>query len=116
MVANDCLLVFLKWRKTNQESKKDIKIPIMAVPGSSLCPVATYRAAVEAVKVEPSGPAFVAKRGRNAAPPVPLTYSQLQEDMRLFLNKAGYHSQLFSSHSMRRGGATFAFNSGMPGG
>ena len=43
-----------------------------------------------------------------------ITYKSFQNYLRNLSDKLGLDSQLFSSHSFRRGGATFAFESGVP--
>ena len=45
----------------------------------------------------------------------PVTYSQLMKQMRTWLEKAGVqHVHRFTSHSMRQGGSTEAFENGVP--
>ena len=45
---------------------------------------------------------------------VAFTYPQFQLKLRKVLKKAGYREKAFSSHSMRRGSATFAHRAGVP--
>ena len=46
----------------------------------------------------------------------PLLYSQLQERIKSLIFKTGRDPSLYSSHSFRRGGCTWAFKAGVPTG
>lgn len=59
-------------------------------------------------KVNPcqdSGPLFHVKNR-------PILYKNWQKTLRTLVSQAGYQGRLFSSHSLRRGGATTAFMAG----
>ena len=43
-----------------------------------------------------------------------ITYSKFQIKLRQLIEKINLDPQLFSTHSFRRGGTTFAFKSGVP--
>jgi hypothetical protein len=50
---------------------------------------------------------------RNNKPPHPLTYTMFQKTLRKLLCDIGENEQNYSSHSFRRGGASWAFQSGV---
>ena len=56
-------------------------------------------------------PAFVLRKHSRL---VPVTYPQFLSKLRYIINKSGRVSELYSSHSFRRGGATFVFRSHTP--
>ena len=39
---DDILLVIMRWSKTNQFGQRVLKIPLLRIPGSVLCPVTAY--------------------------------------------------------------------------
>ena len=57
-------------------------------------------------------PAFCLKFGKTLEP---ITYPQFQKMIRSLINKIGGNPSMYSTHSFRRGGATFAFQSQVPG-
>ncbi len=110
-LKDNLLLVTLKWSKTNQFGARLHTIPILAIPGSPLCPVAAYRNLLLAVPLSPDSPVFVCKY-RSAW--VPLSYNQFQTKLRKLVLMSGREPSLYSSHSFRRGGASFAHEAGVP--
>jgi hypothetical protein len=64
------------------------------------------------VPADRSGPAFVLP-GQGKM--LPVSYQQYQLFFKKCLDRVGQDSSLFSYHSFRRGGATWAFRSGVPG-
>ena len=101
----DRVLVTLSWTKTNQFGKKEV-YSLPRIPGSVLCP---YSAVKHMFKLVPGlGICFQQQDGN------PVTYNQFQGKLHTCLNLAGYWGDLFSSHSLRRGGTTFAFMCGVP--
>ena len=112
LIVDDGLLVNITWSKTNQFGARLLQVPIPSIPGSVLCPVSAYKRLVQLVPADSSLPAFTYK-----VRPKLMTVTQYQfvNVLRSYLNKAGYHAESFSGHSFRRGGASFAFASGVPG-
>lgn len=100
--------VTIVWSKTLQFYLKDLKYPLLHIPGSFLCPFKALTDMVRLVPLKGSGPCFARSNG------VPWTYSQFQRKLRQCLESAGYASKSFSSHSMRRGGCSFCFQAGVP--
>ncbi len=111
-INSHCLLIEIKWSKTIQFSQKLLLIPLLAVPGSSLCPVAAFSNMVKLVPGNPSDPAFMLSKGQAK---VPVTYNQLQSKLKLLVQATGKDPNDFSYHSIRRGRATNAFKAQVPG-
>ena len=111
IIADDeCLLISYKWSKTNQAGSRVLRVPILAIPGSILCPVKAYKAMVQAVPGLQDQPAFLISWQGGL---VPFTYPMLQDMLKRSLQKLGQGPENYSSHSFRRGGASFAFRAGV---
>ena len=81
---------------------------------SPLCPVSAYRKFLRFFPVTPArSPAFHVIQGSKF---VPLTKTAFVAQFRTLLQRAGVSSaELYTGHSFRRGGASHAFRSGVPG-
>ena len=99
-------LVTLRWSKTNQFGEH-LTFLLPKIPGSLLCPVSALQNMMRLVPAK-TGICFRKRSG------LPWMYAQYQEKLHSCLNKAGYPGYLFSTHSMRQGGTTFAFLAGVP--
>ena len=87
-------------------------IPIKEIPGSLLCPIRAFKQMCRFILGTGDVPAFcVRQQGRL----VPFTYLMLHSRLRELLGLMGQNPCRFSSHSFRRGGATFAYQAGVPG-
>lgn len=109
--AEGGLLVTIKWSKTLQFGGRVHTVPVLEVPGSVLCPVWAYTRMRKLVPGSGEEPLF--KFNRPSGGHSPVIYSQLQRVLRLWLARAGHNPALFSSHSLRRGGASFASEAGV---
>lgn len=105
------LLVTLNWSKTNQLGSRQHTVPLLTIPRSPLCPVAAYTAMINMVPGSNDDPLF---RTLKKAKWVPVTYRQLNKRLKSALNAVGRVSSAYSTHSLRRGGATFANMAGVP--
>ena len=105
-------LVQYRWSKTNQFGSRVLLVPVLAIPGSVLCPLEAYTNMLQVTPVEADGPAFVLPINRNL---VPVSYQVLQKFIKKCVAKLGLDPGMFSSHSLRRAGATWAFRSQVPG-
>ncbi len=111
ILDDDCLLVRIKWSKTNQFSQKILYVPLMAMPESSLCPVAAYKNMVSLLPGQGVKPAFfILKSGKQQ----PFLYKHFQSMIKTSVEKIGLQPHSYSSHSFRRGGATTAFRAKVP--
>lgn len=108
--SGDQILVSLRWSKTNQFQDRVLLLPLIEIPGSILCPVQALRLMCCKIQADLNDPLFVIKKGSSV---YPLTYSLYQTNLRYLLSLIGKDSAKFSSHSFRRGGATWAFNCGI---
>lgn len=106
-------LLNIKWSKTRQTGQR-YSMPL--VPNhTSVCPVAALKRLFLKVRGRPSDPLFAFRRKRRSQDKLcVLTYASLQHYLKLWVFKAGYKPQRYSCHSLRRGGATFAFARKVP--
>ena len=111
-VFHHSLVVRIKWSKTNQFGSRLLKIPLTAIPGSVLCPVSAYTHMISLCPAKDLDPAFCINNSNKRV--VPLLYVQLQHRLKSLIAKTGRDPNLFSSHSFRRGGCSWAFKSGVP--
>lgn len=102
------LIVNFKWSKTIQFGQRILKIPIVKIPGSNLCPVKAFQLMCKLVSAEGSDPLFSLPRRKF------ITYLQYQNKLRDLINKIGLNPEDYSTHSFRRGGTTFAFQANVP--
>ena len=106
------LLVTFLHTKTLQFGKRRLHIPLLAME-SVLCPVHAYLHAVSLSSDGASGPAFTFRKHNKVCW---LTTSIFITTFRSVLAKAGVQGASdFTGHSFRRGGATWAFQAGVPG-
>ena len=110
MILNpDSLHVTLKWSKTNQVGNREV-FPLLKNAGNKLCPVAAYTKMVAACPANTDSPAFIVKRFGKM---VSVTYRQFQEKIKGCMMAIGQDASGYTSHSFRRGGATYAFQCGL---
>jgi hypothetical protein len=98
------LVIRLKWSKTHQAPGSPALIPVPAIPGHPLDPVATYTRMITASPTRP--PLLTMPDGR------PVTVKQLRRALRVILTALGYPAASYSLHSLRRGGATASVRAG----
>lgn len=109
------LIVTFSHTKTIQFGQRRLSIPLLSIPGSSLCPVSSFAQMCRLVPAEPNSPAFVIPvSGSHKL--VPVFKSQFVQYFRLMLQRAGNsHYYSYRGHSFRRGGASWAYSVGVPG-
>ena len=106
------MTVTFRWTKTIQFGQRSLQIPLIPISGSCLCPVAAYSNMVKLVPASPQVPAFSLPH-KNTVRPV--TYEDYMKALRLVIQNVGLDPSRYSTHSFRRGGATFAFKANVPG-
>jgi hypothetical protein len=112
-VSNLGLHIRLRWTKTLQAATQPQFIPVAAIPGSPLCPVAAYSAMVASVPVVSSkSPLLLTPTDTGDLQVV--TIPMLAKQLRQLLHHIGIPPNKYSLHSLRRGGATACFQSGVP--
>lgn len=106
-------LLNIKWSKTRQAGQR-YSMPL--IPNhSNICPVSALKRLFLLVRGQPSDPLFAFRRKSKCTQQLrTLTYVTLQYYLKSWLTKAGYKPQRYSCHSLRRGGATFAFSRKVP--
>ena len=104
----DLMIVNIKWSKTNQYGK-NVPLPMLADYDSVLCPVRWLKLMLKRIPAQANSNLFSYWLHGQL---VPITYTELQDQMREWLGEIGVHdTHRYSSHSMRRGGTNFAFDS-----
>ena len=111
-VHDRMLVISLKWSKTNQFGDRLLKIPVLAIPGSPLCPFRAYCHMISLIPTDASSPAFCLPLSVGTVSPV--LYADLLAVVKLLIRATGRNPDLFSSHSFRRGGCSWAFKSKVP--
>ena len=109
-VANDCIVVQLSWTKTIRTAERVLQIPLYA-SGTHLCP---KQAILNAIFLSPGQASDLLFSYLTPSGLVPVTQSQFILFLRNCLKHLGFDQSLFSSHSLRRGGASCAFSKGVP--
>ena len=101
----------IKWSKTLQHKDRLLFVPLPLIPGSPLCPVSAILQFFSLVPAPASAPFFCVPRNGSLRP---LTYTDFTSSIKSLISRIGLHPTDFSPHSFRRGGATFAFQAGVP--
>ena len=109
----DIILLEFVWSKTNQFGDRTHIVPLIPIKDSCLCPVSAYNNMVAKVPASQDSPVFLFKSSKKSTKPV--TYNQFQTFFKSLLPLIGLDPQNYSSHSFRRGGATWAFQNNVPG-
>ena len=105
------LQLVLKWSKTLQAKNAVRIIKLPQLPSSPLCPV---NATKKMLKISPGtadSPLFQIK---SKSQWLPLTDSQLRMHLKGIMQKLNMSQAGITFHSVRRSGATFAFNANVP--
>ena len=111
-ITDSGLLVSLFWSKTNQFGSRVLQVPLPTIPNSLLCPTSAFERLVAKVPGSPDLPAFAyVVRPKLLI----LTKYKFVKSLEHFLELAGLNPMSFKGHSCRRGGASFAFQAGVPG-
>lgn len=102
------LCLTIRSSKTIQYHERELNIPVIASPGSLLCPVFWLKRYFSRVKVPPHAPLFISPGSLS-----PLTYKSFSTRLKSVLAAAKLSGN-YSSHSLRRGAATFLSRIGLP--
>lgn len=90
--------------KTNQFRDRVHQIPIALVKGNSLCAVFWTKVHFRQCPAPPDAAAFRLPRMGHS---VPMSYAYYMQVIKLMCSNSGLNAMEFSSHSLRRGGATY---------
>jgi len=109
-VASDAIIFSLKWTKTIQTCERVLQVPLFSDPKNPLCP---KQALLNMIKLSPGSPSdhlfsYSSPTGQKV-----ITQYMFTKFLREKLKQCGIQFQDFSGHSMRRGGASCAFSSGV---
>ena len=110
LVASDSIIFVLKWTKTIQTHKTVLQVPLSASPGNPLCP---KQALLNMIKISSGSPADHLFSYSSPSGQKVITQYSFTKFSRQKFRLCGYNYHGFSGHSMRRGGATHAFASGV---
>lgn len=107
------ILITIRWSKTIQFREREVDIPIPCIPRSKLCPVTATNHALSFTSAPANSQAFNWWDPSSNAVKC-LTYSMFISKLKHHLAEIGVNPSNFAGHSFRRGGASFAYQSGVP--
>ena len=106
------LVVTLLWAKNNQCRERLVQVPLPRLSGSVLCPVAAVRAAFDVTKDSSVlGPAFLRRKADGAL--MPVRYAWFSRKLLGLIEACGLDRTKYGTHSLRRGGASWALKCGI---
>ena len=109
-VAADAVQVTVKWSKVVQCRERIIHTPLYARNGHPMCPKESL---LRVVRLSPGKPGDHLFAYKSEAGLSLIIQSEFVQFLRRKLKKSGFDPDLYSGHSMRRGGASWAFSSGV---
>ena len=109
--AKDSAILKVYRTKTLLFKNRILSVPIPAIPNSNLCPVTALRNHTS-LNPAPLGELLFTVRDKDLYRPVSGRGANVF--LKRCVESLGWSSDMFSMHSFRRGGATFAFRSGAP--
>lgn len=113
IVTSFGLLVTFKWSKTNQTGAKPLTIPLLYTSDPHLCPVRAYLMCSRLPAPAAAPAFFTACRSGSYLVITKLQFVSVFQDRLAHIGIS--NPNRFRGHSFRRGGATWAFQSGVPG-
>jgi hypothetical protein len=96
--------------KTIQFGERVLRLPLPTIPGDPLCPTAALHLYLAATADRPMDSQLFGYVDRKTGQWVPLTHSVFVARIKNLVHLAGWDPVLYAGHSLRRGGATFAFS------
>ena len=104
------MVIIIRWSKTNQHGEKETEIPLVVHKGSEMCPVKWILHMVKTIPAKSNMNLFSYMHKKKGVV-VPVTYRDLMETMRKWLDMIGVNSLKYSSHSLCRGATTHVYKS-----
>ena len=101
-------LVTLFWTKTLQQGEYALKFPIFKAVSSPLCAVTALDRMIALVPASPDDPAFCFLGG------LPIKYATFNSQLKKHISALSMSTKNWSSHSFRRGGASYLASTGAP--
>ena len=108
------VLLTVRWSKTIQFRERVVVIPLPRVPGSPLCPYQAIKQAFTFTHQAPRDYHAFSWLDHKSLQVQCFTYRAFLDKLRHCLNQLGYEAKSYAGHSFRRGGASFAFQAGIP--
>ena len=106
--------VSFKWSKTNQTGAKLLNLPLLYASDPYLCPVRAYLHMCSCLPATAQAAAFFT--GYRTGSYIVITKPQFVSNFRRRLARMGVpNPSSFQGHPFRRGRATWAFHTGVPG-
>lgn len=108
------LLLRIRHTKTIQFGQRLLQLPLIAIPGSKLCPVSAVISMLANISVNDMSVnqplfSFMSNAGMLTA----LTHSQFVNTLKYYLKMCNIDCDRYSGHSFRRGGCSYAFSLGI---
>lgn len=110
-IGHTIVVVEIRWSKTLQYKQKKLLLPLIKAKYWEICPIYWLRVMVNTVRAGPQDPLFCLPSRHGAV--VALVCGTLQSRLQDWIEKIGENPALFSLHCLRRGGATWAIESGL---
>ena len=107
-VKNDHILVNVFWTKSMQLGERVLQLPLLPVANSELCPVKAMLDMFRMVPGEGDAPLFSKANG------FPITYPSYLKFLKNKIHQVGLNHNNYSTHSFRRGAASWALSCGVP--
>ena len=102
------MMVEIRWSKTIQHKQKILRLPVLPARNKAICPVFWTHFMINLIPAKPENPVLALPgSGKKLA----LSANQLIYRIRKWLKVIGQDATVFLLHSLRRGGATFAYQS-----
>jgi hypothetical protein len=111
LCRSELILVKIVWSKTIQFGQRILTLPLVRIPGSELCPVLAINKLFSRVKTPKESSAFSFHEHGKL---IIWTEDSWTSYLRYILGKIVDNPMDYSGHSLRRGGATYAFQAGAP--
>ena len=106
------MMAEITWAKNLQFKQKVLRIPVLPVENKAICPVLWTHYMMEQIPTEPQDPAFTIWAGNQK---MALSANQLIARIRKWLGLVKEKESDYSLHSLRCGGATFAYQCNIKG-
>ena len=106
------MMAEITWAKNLQFKQKILRVPVLPTENKAICPVIWVHYMVQQIPAGPQDPAFTIWVGGEK---MALSANQLLSRIRKWLNLIKEDKQQYSLHSLRQGGATFAYQCNIKG-
>ena len=111
--ADPGLLVLIKWSKTNQFGQNYQLVPLPTTQDPALCPVRAYHELCSLVPTTSRNQPLLSLPAPPGSSILPVTQEWLTSNLKTVLTLMGEDHRYFSFHSLRRSGATTAWQAGV---